>query len=196
VASLLVPPTSDRDPVKQALDSLQAEGGTAIGSGLEAALTGLQPVIQRERAKQQEQGRRDRRGRPPAVVVLLSDGYSTTGPNPMTVARRARELRVPVNTVALGTSAATVTLSDRLGSTRTVRVPPDRETLRRIARTTRGQYFDAADEEKLSSVYDRLGSRIGFRKEKREYTAAFAAGGLGLMLAGGLLSMMWFGRLP
>jgi Ca-activated chloride channel family protein len=53
-----------------------------------------------------------------------------------------------------------------------------------------------ADEEKLATVYDRLGSRIGFRREKREYTAAFAAGGLGLMLAGGLLSMMWFGRLP
>ena len=200
VASLLAPPSSDREPVKQALDSLQAEGGTAIGSGLEAALTGLQPVIQRERAEAREEaqreGRRSRRRSPPAVVVLLSDGYSTTGTNPMTVARRARDLGVPVNTVALGTSAATVTLSDRLGSTRTVRVPPDRETLRRIARTTRGQYFDAADEEKLATVYDRLGSRIGFRTEKREYTAAFAGGGLALMLAGGLLSMMWFGRLP
>jgi Ca-activated chloride channel homolog len=200
VASLLVPPTADREPVRQALDALQAEGGTAIGSGLEAALTGLQPVIQKERAEAREEaqreGRRARRGSPPAVVVLLSDGYSTTGPNPITVARRARDLRVPVNTVALGTSAATVTLSDRLGSTRTVRVPPDRETLRRIARTTRGQYFSVADEKKLATVYDRLGSRIGFRKEKREYTAAFAAGGLGLMLAGGLLSMMWFGRLP
>ena len=200
VASLLVPPTSDREPVKQALDAMQSEGGTAIGSGLEAALTGLQPVIQRERAEAraeaQREGRRARRRSPPAVVVLLSDGYSTTGPNPLTVARRARDLGVPVNTVALGTSAATVTLSDRLGSTRTVRVPPDRETLRRIARTTRGQYFDAADSQKLESIYERLGSRIGFREEKREYTAAFAAGGLGLMLAGGLFSMMWFGRLP
>ena len=27
-------------------------------------------------------------------------------------------------------------------------------------------------------------------------TAAFAGGGLALMLAGGLLSMLWFGRLP
>jgi Ca-activated chloride channel family protein len=200
VASLLVPPTADREPVKQALDTLQAQGGTAIGSGLEAGLTGLQPVIQREqaeaRAEAREQGRRARRRSPPAVVVLLSDGYSTTGPNPMTVARRARDLRVPVYTVALGTSAATVTLSDRLGGTRTVRVPPDRQTLRRIARATRGQYFDAADSEKLATVYDRLGSRIGYRKEKRELTAAFAGGGLGLMLAGGLLSMMWFGRLP
>ena len=129
-------------------------------------------------------------------MVLLSDGYSTTGPDPLEVARRARELRVPVNTVALGTSDATVTLSDRLGSTRTVRVPARPRTLRRIARTTGGQYFGAADEEKLQTIYDRLGSRIGFRQEKREVTAAFAAGGLGLMLAGGLLSMMWFGRLP
>ena len=89
-----------------------------------------------------------------------------------------------------------MTLSDRLGTTRNVRVPPDRRTLRRIAEVTRGQYFGAADQKELQKIYDRLGSRIGFRKEEREITAAFAAGGLGLMLAGGLLSMMWFGRLP
>ena len=130
------------------------------------------------------------------MIVLLSDGYSTTGAEPLEVARRARELRVPINTVALGTSAATVTLSDRLGTTRNVRVPPDRRTLRRVAQITGGQYFGAADQEKLNDVYKRLGSRIGFRQEKREVTAAFAGGGLALMLAGGLLSMMWFGRLP
>ena len=130
------------------------------------------------------------------MIVLLSDGYSTTGPEPLEVARRARELRVPINTVALGTSAATVTLSDRLGTTRNVRVPPDRRTLRRVSQITGGQYFGAADQEKLNDVYSRLGSRIGFRQEKREVTAAFAGGGLALMLAGGLLSMMWFGRLP
>ena len=88
----------------------------------------------------------------------------------MTVARRARDLGVPVNTVALGTSAATVTPQR---PARQRRAPcgcrPTAQTLRRIARTTRGQYFGAADEEKLATVYDRLGSRIGFRKEKREY---------------------------
>ncbi len=194
VAQLLVPPTSDRAPVRNAIDSLQAEGGTAIGTALETALTGLQPVIEQDQRKREREGRK--RGAPPAVVVLLSDGYSTTGPPPLDVARRARELRVPVNTVALGTSNATVTLSDRLGTTRNVRVPPDRRTLRRIADVTGGQYFGAADQERLQKIYDSLGSRIGFRKEEREVTVAFAAGGLGLMLAGGLLSMMWFGRLP
>jgi Ca-activated chloride channel family protein len=198
VAQLLVPPTADRQPVRDGLDSLQAEGGTAIGTALDSALTALQPVIeenQRRRRLDEEEGRTSRRA-PPAVVVLLSDGYSTTGPPPLEVARRARELRVPVNTVALGTSNATVTLSDRLGTTRNVRVPPDRQTLRRIAQVTGGQYFGAVDQKKLQEIYDRLGSRIGFRQEDREVTAAFAAGGLGLMLAGGLLSMLWFGRLP
>jgi Ca-activated chloride channel homolog len=195
VAQLLVPPTEDRQPVRNALDSLQAEGGTAIGTALETSLSALQPVIEKNQRAIRRQGLNRRRA-PPAVIVLLSDGYSTTGPEPLEVARRARELRVPINTVALGTSAATVTLSDRLGTTRNVRVPPDRRTLRRIAQVTGGQYFGAADQDKLNDVYQRLGSRIGFRQEKREVTAAFAAGGLGLMLAGGLLSMMWFGRLP
>lgn len=194
VAQLLVPPTTDREPVRNGLNSLQAEGGTAIGTALETSLTTLQPVIEKDQRKREREGRR--RGAPPAVVVLLSDGYSTTGPEPLEIARRARELRVPVNTVALGTTDATVTLSDRLGTTRNVRVPPDRRTLRRIADVTGGQYFGAADQEELKKIYDRLGSRIGFRQEQREVTAAFAAGGLGLMLAGGLLSMMWFGRLP
>ena len=194
VASLLVPPTSDREPVRNALDALQAEGGTAIGTALETSLTTLQPVIEQDQRKRERQGLR--RGAPPAVVVLLSDGFSTTGPEPLEIARRARELRVPVNTVALGTSNATVTLSDRLGSTRNVRVPPDRRTLRRIADVTGGEYFGAAGQDRLKKIYDRLGSRIGFRQEEREITAAFAGGGLGLMLAGGLLSMMWFGRLP
>jgi Ca-activated chloride channel family protein len=195
VSQLLVPPTDEREPVRAALDGLQAEGGTAIGTALETSLAGLRPVIEKA-ARDRRRDRRGRRRPPPAVVVLLSDGYSTTGPEPLEVARRARELRVPVNTVALGTSAATVTLSDRLGGTRTVRVPPDRRTLRRIAEVTGGQYFAAADPEKLQDVYKRIGSRIGFRQEQREITVAFAAGGLGLMLAGGLLSMMWFGRLP
>ena len=78
VAQLLVPPTSDRQPVRDGLDSLQAEGGTAIGTALETALTALQPVIEQNQRKREREGRS--RGAPPAVVVLLSDGYSTTGP--------------------------------------------------------------------------------------------------------------------
>ena len=109
ISQLLVPPTDEREPVRVAIDGLQAEGGTAIGSALETSLSALRPVVEKA-ARDRSRDRRGRRRPTPAVVVLLSDGYSTTGPDPLEVARRAREQRVPVSTVALGTSAATVTL--------------------------------------------------------------------------------------
>jgi Ca-activated chloride channel homolog len=77
-----------------------------------------------------------------------------------------------------------------------VQVPPDRSTLKRIADTTGGKFFATADASKLNAIYKSLGSRIGFRKERRELTAAFAAGGLVLLMLGGAFSLAWFGRLP
>jgi Ca-activated chloride channel family protein len=186
-SQLLVPPTGDRRLVNDTIDTLQAEGGTAIGTAVETSLTGLRPVLDERHG--------GRKG-PPAIVVLLSDGYSTTGPDPIKVANQARKLKVPVNTVALGTEAATVTLADPFGTSRTVRVPPDRATLARIAKITGGKFFDAGDASKLSDVYKSLGTSIGFRREKRDVTAAFAGAGLGLMLLGGAFSLIWFGRLP
>jgi hypothetical protein len=45
-------------------------------------------------------------------------------------------------------------------------------------------------------VYERLGTSIGYEKEEREVTAWFAAGGLVLLVLAGLLSALWFNRLP
>jgi Ca-activated chloride channel homolog len=194
IPKLLVPPTSDRTVVNSTLDGLQAKGGTAIGSAIETSLTGLRPLLKTPKPGQGATKRA--RKAPPAVVVLLSDGYSTTGPDPLEVAQQAKKLHVPINTVALGTEEATVTLTDRLGVSQTVRVPPDRETLRRIAQITGGEYFDAPDAKKLGNVYKSLGSSIGYVKVKRDVTQGFAGAGLGLMLLGGVLSLFWFGRLP
>ena len=62
------------------------------------------------------------------------------------------------------------------GSTSTERVPPDRETLRELARLSGGRYYEAADAPELDEVYERLGSQVSTRPERREITAAFAAG--------------------
>jgi len=75
-------------------------------------------------------------------------------------------------------------------------VPPDRQTLKQIATTTGAKFFATGDAGKLGEIYKSLGSRIGFKKERRELTAAFAAGGLALMMLGGAFSLLWFGRLP
>jgi Ca-activated chloride channel family protein len=127
--------------------------------------------------------------------VLLSDGASTHGRDPLTLTDEAARLRVPIYTVALGTDAGTIEVDTPNGVERRA-VPPDRETLRRLADASGGRYFEADDQEGLSEVYERLGSQVAKRDEPREITAAFAAAGALLLIGGGGLSLHWFRRLP
>ncbi len=187
-ASVRVPPTEDREAIKQGIEGLEAEGGTAMGDGLAAAVDAVGEVAATPGETED----------PPAVIVLLSDGESTVGlTEPLQAARGARDQGVPVFTVALGTDAGTVTQTPP-GEVFpvTIPVPPDRETLRRVAQITGGQSFEALDAERLDTVYETLGSRIGTEEEEREITVGFAAGGAVLLLAGGALSLLWFGRFP
>jgi Ca-activated chloride channel homolog len=195
-SQLLVPPTTDKDRVKTAIGTLQPGGGTAIGSAIQTSLAALKPALDESAKKKGSSGGKGKNKVPPAVVVLLSDGKNTTGLPPGRAARLAKAQNVPVYTVALGTENAVVQVADPVGGYRTVQVPPDRKTLRQIADTTGGKFFATTDSKKLNAIYKGLGSRIGFRKERRELTAAFAGGGLALMMLGGAFSLFWFGRLP
>jgi Ca-activated chloride channel homolog len=177
------PPTTDRGEVRSTINSARSSGGTATGEGLAASLRLLE---RRERGSKRP---------PPSAIVLLSDGASTHGRDPVRVARDAARLRIPIYTVAWGTDGGTITVETPRGPVQRA-VPPDRDTLRRLARISRGEYFEAVDELELSEVYERLGSEISTRDEKRQVTAAFAAGAGLLLLGGGALSLVWFGRLP
>jgi Ca-activated chloride channel family protein len=140
---------------------------------------------------------RDAGDGPPLVVLLLSDGAPSPDTlDPIEAANRAKAAGIPVYTIALGTDEGTVEVTDELGFTETVEVPPDRETLAQIARVTGGAAFSAPTEQALEAVYERLGSSIGYSEEKREITAWFAAGGLALLIVAGSLSALWFNRLP
>jgi len=195
VPQLLVPPTSDRALVNSTLDSLEPKGGTAIGSAIETSISAIRASL-KQQAKAQAKIPGARPTRSPAVVVLLSDGYSTTGPDPVTSAKAAKAAHIPINTVALGTQNATVTVTDPFGNSRAVAVPPDPKTLAEVAQVTGGKSFNPTDENKLGNVYKTLGSSIGYIRVKRDITPAFAGGALGLMLLGGAFSLFWFGRLP
>jgi len=177
-------PTTDRAEVRESIASMRSSGGTATGEALDASLRLLN-------------GTAEGRGRrPPAAIVLLSDGASTHGRDPVPVARVAARHKIPVYTVALGTDEGTIEVEAGGGGTRTERVPPDRDTLRQIARLSGGRYHETADASELARVYERLGSQVSTRPERREITAAFAAGAALLMLGGGAASLRWFGRLP
>jgi len=213
-AETLVPPTTDREAVRSALDTLNANGGTAMGDGLARALD----VI--EAARQEATGGGNGGGPPttvdpgatpapttpdpkaqqpavpPAVTLLLSDGANSAGGDPFIQAERARQLKVPVYTIALGTAGGVLRQPNAFGGTRIQPVPPDPDSLARIAETSNGRFFEAPSSENLTAVYDSLGSRIGFRMEEREVTVAFTAAGLLLLAAAGALRARRGARLP
>lgn len=174
--AVLAAPTADRAPVREAVAAIEAKGGTASGDGLAAALDLI---------------RRGGADRPPAAAVLISDGTSTRGSDPVEVAREAADLGVPVYTVSLGTPAGTVT--DAEGVTHDA--APDPATMRAVAEASGGRSFTVDDAEGLTAVYERLGSQVATEREPREITAAFAGGALIFVAGGALLSLHWFRRL-
>jgi Ca-activated chloride channel homolog len=182
-ARLVESPTTDRGVVLDAIRAVRPSGGTATGEALAVSIVAL--------ARETD----DRGGRVPAAIVLLSDGKSVRGRSPERLARRSKELKIPIYTVALGTPAGTIQVTDSNGVVRTRAVPPDPTEMREVARLSGGRAFTANSAEGLSAVYKELGSRIGHRNEQREVTAAFTGGALALLGAGALLSLYWFRRL-
>ena len=159
-------PTDDRAALNGAIDALQASGGTATGDALTAALDRLE-------------ARRGRDGATaPAAIVLLSDGKTTDGADPLAAADRARKLGIPVSTVALGTPEGVVYGPDG----QPFAVPPDTATLQAIAERSGGKAYAVGDADQLDRVYSDLGSRIGTRNEQKDVSSLFAAGGLVLLL--------------
>jgi Ca-activated chloride channel family protein len=175
---VLQSPTTDHAAVRNALAQLRSGGHTAIGDAINRAVTILK-------------GLKGPGGkRVPSAIVLLSDGTSTQGADPLGAARQAAAQHIPVYTVALGTAHGTI----RVGQ-RTVPVPLSASQLQRIASLSGGRAFTVGDSGGLSAVYSHLAVQFGHKKVRQEITAGFAAAGLGLVLVGGALSLAWFGRL-
>jgi Ca-activated chloride channel homolog len=176
----VVEPTLERDPVRSALQSLQADGGTATGDALGAALDRLA-------ARRGKDGKRA-----PAAVILLSDGKRTEGSDPLAAAQRAERMGIPVATVALGTADGVVNGPQG----QVLSVAPDPQTLQEISRITGGTFTETADASQLEGVYKKLGSKVGTKRVKQEVSSSFAAAGLVLLLAGLGTGLRWRGRLP
>jgi Ca-activated chloride channel family protein len=187
VPQVLANPTTDRDALAGALGRLKSSGGTATG---EAIVTGTRVL----RQAPAQDGKK-----PPSAIVLLSDGASTKGVDPIAAAQAAAKLRIPVYTVTLGTPGGTITVprDPRNPSSGTIDkpVPPDTASLERIAQASGGKSYTAETAGDLSDVYKRLGSQLGTKKEPRQITAGFAGLGLVLLGLGAAMSLRWSGRL-
>jgi Ca-activated chloride channel homolog len=200
-AQTLTRPTTDRPAVYEAIASLHAEGATAMGDGIERALDVKRPPTPPSTGSAArpapDPGQQGAGNDPPLVVLLLSDGANTQGrTQPMEAASDAKELGVPVYTIALGTDQGMVDVPDETGNLRRIPVPPDELTLQRIAETTGARFFAAPSSDDLKAIYRELGSKIGFVREKQEITVVFAATALLFLVAGASMSLTWFSRFP
>ena len=204
---VVVTPTTDRVVIHDALDSLVAEGGTALGDAIAtsldtAAAVGAAPTADPSPAPSSSASPSPSASpasdeRPLVATVLLSDGANSTGRlEPLDAAARAATLGVPIYTIALGTQDGVVQVPNRQGQLQTIEVPPDTETLAAIAETTGARFFDAPSAQDLAQIYENLGSRVGFTQEQQEVTQLFAAAGLLLVVAGAGFAAHWFNRFP
>jgi Ca-activated chloride channel family protein len=179
---VVVPPTLDREAVKRAISALQLEESTAIGEAVFACLDALTTFSQSTTVSNEKPA--------PARIVLLSDGFNTVGRKVADGAAAAKKANTPVSTIAFGTDSGTVDVQGQ-----TVPVPSDKPTLRGLAQATGGSFHTAASVEELKSVYNDIGSQIGYTTAQRDVSWRFLLAGLLCALTAGAVSLLWSGRL-
>lgn len=212
-AALLVqPPTLNRDDLIKAIDRFQPQRGTAIGSGILVSLQTIFPQMnfdsgQRgwgrdslgaslDRGSDPDAAGEENEPVPPgsyenAVVILLTDGQATTGPDPIEMARMAADRGIRIFTVGLGTTGGEIV---EWGG-RSMRVQLDEESLQTIADLTRGKYFFAGSDTDLREVYETLNNQFVMERKETEITSFFAAFAALLAITAAGLSLLWFNRI-
>jgi Ca-activated chloride channel family protein len=200
-ARALVPPTTDHDTVREAIDRLRLGPGTAIGEAIYAGLEqlpraadGSSPVPASSLPTQVD-GSDSADGavadQSAGSIVILSDGITTVGRSESDAAAEAKARGVPISTIAFGTSLGRVTVQGV-----TVAVPVDEAALKSVATTTGGRFFEADTAPELTSIFEDIGARVGIIREQREVTDYLVAAALVAAVAAGVGSLLWFSRLP
>ncbi|HUF32755.1 MAG TPA: VWA domain-containing protein [Acidimicrobiales bacterium] len=179
-ASVLVPPTTDRDAVRAAIGRLELAEATAIGEAVLASLDAIRTLPEAEGAEPV-----------PAHILVLSDGETTVGSPNEVAAEAARQAGVPVTTIAFGTPGGVIEYEGQL-----VSVEVNEQELAALADATGGSAFTAGSAAELGAVYDDIGSSIGLVAEDREIGLWFTAGAFALLLVAAGASLVWFQRLP
>ena len=212
-ASLVQSPTHNREDLLATIARFQLQRGTATGSALYVALATLfpdagidleqlvfkgglgRPTAPLTAGQPKPADKKEFKPVPPgsyssAVIILLSDGRRTTGPDPLEAAKLAAERGVRVYTVGFGTKeGASIGFEGW-----SVYVRLDEETLKAIADTTRGEYFHAGTANDLKKVYQSLNAKLVLERKETEVTFVFEAVAALLLLVASIFSLLWFNR--
>jgi Ca-activated chloride channel family protein len=219
LAQLVVPPTTDRDVLVAAIDGFNAGRGTAIGSALLRSIDAIaehNPDVPRASFDTRRPAAVPTSPPPggnyePDIIVLLTDGATTQGVDPIRAAAQAAERRIRVYSIGFGTTRpAPLSCSrDQLGSDvfgnqfggggtfraqdgqRRSAILLDEETLQTIADTTGGTYHRAADADQLVEVFRDLPSEVALQEQHTEISFGFVAVGALLATLAVALSIAW-----
>jgi Ca-activated chloride channel homolog len=186
-------PTTDRSEALAAIDRLSSTGATSLGQGIFASLSAIagKPLSLPKDASADDVGDIDIGYYGSAAVVLLSDGENTSGPDAGAVAQLASTAGVHIYPIGIGSTQGTVLQIDGFS----VATALDEQTLKQIASVTNGTYFNATDSATLAQIYRNIDLRTVTDPKETEITALFAGVSTLLLLVGGVMSMLWFGRL-
>ncbi|MBN9554044.1 MAG: VWA domain-containing protein [Alphaproteobacteria bacterium] len=213
-AFLVQAPTDDNLELNAAIEQLRPERMTAIGS---AVLTSMQTLfpdqhfdtmlpgfggdqfylgtpIENARKPKAEKPKLPKPVEPgsykSAAIILMTDGKSTLGPDPVEAARIASNYGVRVYTIGFGTPNGQISLwGDRV-----MKVQLDEETLKQMAKITNAQYFHAKTQKELSNIYRQLNTKLQAETTLEEISAFFVAGAALFAALSVFLSLAWHGR--
>jgi Ca-activated chloride channel family protein len=186
-------PTIVKADVVKAIDRLTPTGSTSLGQGIFTSLSAIagKPLTLPPNASPDDIANADIGFYGSAAIVLLSDGENTSGPDPLAIAQLASTAGVHIYPIGIGSPEGTVL---QIGGF-SVATALDEQELMQIATVTNGKYYNAQDAATLAQIYKSIDLRTVTDPKKTEVTAVFAAISTLLLLVGGALSMVWFGRL-
>lgn len=185
-------PTTNKNEVRSAINRLAPQGNTSIGRGILTSLGAIAGKV--ITAPGDTEGGNP--GETPigyyggTAIVILTDGESTDGPDPLELADLASAAGVRIYTIGLGSTSGSVLEVDGFS----IATALDEDTLKQIAKTTGGAYYSAADSGALAQVYDSIELTWTSRTVPHEVTSLVAALATLLLLAGAGLSVLRSGR--
>ncbi|HEU5178038.1 MAG TPA: VWA domain-containing protein [Burkholderiales bacterium] len=203
-ATVAQAPTRNREDVIAAIDRFQLQRATAIGSAIIVSLATIFPeagidvgaMMYGSERKADKSDKPSVKPVPPgsyasAVIILLTDGQRTTGPDSIQAAKMAAERGVRIYTVGVGTPEGKIIGFEGWS----MRVRLDEDTLKAVADITRGEYFYAGNAVDLKKVYQALNAKLVMERKKTEVTALFSGLAALLAVVSAALSLAWFHRI-
>jgi len=208
-AVLAQPPTTDRELLEAAIRNLSTARRTAIGEGILKSIDAISEIddsitspysgIETVPLPAGEYA--------PAIVVLLTDGVTTTGVHPLAAAQLSADRGVRVYTIGFGTDHNNTPPNcgfqfesgDRFGANGGggggggggFRREIDEETLKQVADMTGGSYHLAASADELQEVFRNLPTQLITVVETTEISVLFVVIGALLAVLAITLSLIW-----